>query len=454
MRMRHDLALGEVAHLVADRFQRLVEPGVADGRAVMLAHQRRRAARGSPRCCRSRSAPRPPASRARRPAPGASPRSARRTISPWLIGMPPRICARYSPIPMRTSSSSSLAEAARRGHPLRIGARAGASPRRRSRARRARGRRAARGRAAWRRSGHPRDARARPPRSRRPAARRRPRPPRAPGRAGRLRLRGGLRRAAIETSCGCGLTALQHESACDAQDGARIRRMRNDGPALKQIHGPRNCNDFTQILSGFLTIPGLHGCQNFASCDACRSAPCSVTTWHRSVGAHAPDRVCRSFPSSASPPSASPIVSSERDGGERPSPACSSPRAWPTRAACSRIRSPRCRSSRKDYVAQPQPSWSSRFADAHEAAIDSAQDRPGTRRRRRASRLSSRLQGRVANLKKHVRGADRRAGQSRPDRVRRRAGQPARQRQRDGAHRQRGHVVAVRGRPAQDPHHR
>ena len=30
----------------------------------------------------------------------------RRTISPWFIGMPPKICARYSPRPIRVSSSS------------------------------------------------------------------------------------------------------------------------------------------------------------------------------------------------------------------------------------------------------------------------------------------------------------------------------------------------------------
>ena len=39
MRVRHDLALGELAHLVADRLERLVETAVADRRAMMLAHQ-------------------------------------------------------------------------------------------------------------------------------------------------------------------------------------------------------------------------------------------------------------------------------------------------------------------------------------------------------------------------------------------------------------------------------
>ena len=74
-----------------------------------------------PRCCRSRSAPRPRASRARRPASSVRPRSPGRTISPWLIGMPPSICARYSPSPMRTSSSSSSPKRAGCAHALRIG---------------------------------------------------------------------------------------------------------------------------------------------------------------------------------------------------------------------------------------------------------------------------------------------------------------------------------------------
>ena len=39
MRVRHDLAFGELAHLVADRLERLVEAAIADGRAMMLAHQ-------------------------------------------------------------------------------------------------------------------------------------------------------------------------------------------------------------------------------------------------------------------------------------------------------------------------------------------------------------------------------------------------------------------------------
>ena len=36
---RHDLAVGEFAHLVADRIERVVEPGGTDRRVVLLAHQ-------------------------------------------------------------------------------------------------------------------------------------------------------------------------------------------------------------------------------------------------------------------------------------------------------------------------------------------------------------------------------------------------------------------------------
>ena len=39
MRLRHDLAVGELAHLVAHRRQHLVEPAVADGDVVRWRHQ-------------------------------------------------------------------------------------------------------------------------------------------------------------------------------------------------------------------------------------------------------------------------------------------------------------------------------------------------------------------------------------------------------------------------------
>ena len=52
---------------------------------------------------------------------GPRPKSARRTISPWFIGMPPKICARYSPRPIRVSSSFGLAEAALLAHAPRVG---------------------------------------------------------------------------------------------------------------------------------------------------------------------------------------------------------------------------------------------------------------------------------------------------------------------------------------------
>ncbi len=39
LRLRHHLAVGELAHLVADRGERLVEPAIADRRLVVPAHQ-------------------------------------------------------------------------------------------------------------------------------------------------------------------------------------------------------------------------------------------------------------------------------------------------------------------------------------------------------------------------------------------------------------------------------
>ena len=106
VRMRHHFALGELAHLVAHRFERLVEPAVADGRAMMLAHQR-----DEPRAVLRGVAGRDQLfdrrRYARRRLLQRQSESAGRTISPWLIGMPPSIWARYSPSPMRTSSSSS-----------------------------------------------------------------------------------------------------------------------------------------------------------------------------------------------------------------------------------------------------------------------------------------------------------------------------------------------------------
>ena len=39
MRMRHDFAVGELAHLMADRFERIVEPAIADGGVVVSTHQ-------------------------------------------------------------------------------------------------------------------------------------------------------------------------------------------------------------------------------------------------------------------------------------------------------------------------------------------------------------------------------------------------------------------------------
>jgi len=53
------------------------------------------------------------------------------TISPWLIGMPPSICARYSPSPI-VRSALPARQSARRAHAVRIGGKLTGSPRRRS----------------------------------------------------------------------------------------------------------------------------------------------------------------------------------------------------------------------------------------------------------------------------------------------------------------------------------
>ena len=49
-----------------------------------------------------------------------SPRSAGRAISPWLIGMPPNICARYSPAADADQKLFDVAEATRLHHPVGV----------------------------------------------------------------------------------------------------------------------------------------------------------------------------------------------------------------------------------------------------------------------------------------------------------------------------------------------
>ena len=149
VRMRRDLAVGEFAHLVADRLERLVEPAVADGRAVLLAHQRdepRAVLRGvagrdqlldrgrhARRDLRRAQARDRPAARSR---PGSSE------------------CRRASAREIRRARCAPAAPRSRAGAAPRSCAphrrQAGGSPPHRWRTRRARARRAARGRAAWR----------------------------------------------------------------------------------------------------------------------------------------------------------------------------------------------------------------------------------------------------------------------------------------------------------------
>ena len=59
LRVRHDLAVGEFAHFLADRVERVVEPAGADGRVAAARASIRRAARGAAPCCRRRSDARP-----------------------------------------------------------------------------------------------------------------------------------------------------------------------------------------------------------------------------------------------------------------------------------------------------------------------------------------------------------------------------------------------------------
>ena len=81
-------------------------PRIAESRLGVLADRSRPGARAARRCCRRRSEPSTAGvTRAATSAATGRDRTSR-TISPWLIGMPPRICARYSPMPMRTISSS------------------------------------------------------------------------------------------------------------------------------------------------------------------------------------------------------------------------------------------------------------------------------------------------------------------------------------------------------------
>ena len=81
----------------------------------------RRAGPGSPACCPRRSGPRPRRCGTAPPRAAESPSAARRTISPWLIGMPEKIWSRYSPSPIRTSSSSVSPKRPSRRQALRIG---------------------------------------------------------------------------------------------------------------------------------------------------------------------------------------------------------------------------------------------------------------------------------------------------------------------------------------------
>ena len=145
------------------------------------------------------------------------PRSAGRTISPWLIGMPPAICARYSPSPIRTSSSSISPSVPSSVHALGVGGElahrfdVGGKP-----GEAVGGALLAVEQAADRRGPRPSPARAPWPR-RRPAAPRRPRSPRAPGRSGRCPAVGRGAACGIGELLGACISAAPQHYVCSAQ---------------------------------------------------------------------------------------------------------------------------------------------------------------------------------------------------------------------------------------------
>ena len=147
LRVRDDFGVGEAAHLGADRLEGLVEAGIADRALVRLGDQRRQARARFGACCPRRSGFRPRSVRSRgdlRARRGRNRRGGR--SRPGSSAMPPKIWARYSPRPIRVSSSSVSPKRPSALHAARVAGHLAGSPRHRSRARRARARRAARAR--------------------------------------------------------------------------------------------------------------------------------------------------------------------------------------------------------------------------------------------------------------------------------------------------------------------
>ena len=112
VRVRHDLGLRELAHLLVDRGVRLVEAGVAEGGGAGLGGDEL----GKPRLdalarCRRQRASATSSSK-RRTSAAATPSASGRMISTWLMGMPPAICARYSANAAARMQLLELAEAA------------------------------------------------------------------------------------------------------------------------------------------------------------------------------------------------------------------------------------------------------------------------------------------------------------------------------------------------------
>ena len=197
MRVRHHLGVarsGASAWRISSSVSsRPVSPKVVAAGCAAISSASARLAGVARRRASTRSAT---ASSKRRTSARGTPSATSRTVSPWLMGMPPAICARYSPKAQLSSSCSISPKRPARppgGAPSPASA---AAPRRRSRATPARAPPPARHRGRRRASTFPRariwrDA----------AGARRPRPPARSGRSARLRPFGNRPRAGLDHAC-------------------------------------------------------------------------------------------------------------------------------------------------------------------------------------------------------------------------------------------------------------
>ena len=145
LRLRHDFAVGELAHLLADRREHAIEPAVTDSGVVVSSASTPPGERAARRCRKRARLSSGPAMRAATAA-TERPTSAGRTISPWLIGMPPCDLGEIFADPDFDQQLLHLAETADLHACARHRLRAGAPPPHRWRATQDRGWRAARAR--------------------------------------------------------------------------------------------------------------------------------------------------------------------------------------------------------------------------------------------------------------------------------------------------------------------